>query len=220
MHNKYIQRLHMFHKNVRNFILLFFLSSAAICASEINKKFKEIRMPDLQELADLIQKKGIICMYPINAALPKSQRINLLVNVPHGMRALQNPQGTFVEFIPVTDKDEYKWSQIITLHTLIGQQIPAEKVIQSIKNGIQKDAQSVTVLVSSNQLRSTHSEATIALSYVHNSRRQVMFARYYSGPFDCSGFQYTAVVGANESEATVLKKLKDFAEKNTSLLNF
>ena len=163
-------------------------------------------------------------LLPINTTLTPGKRVNLSVEVPRGFRALPQPENAMInEFIPVTDKDVYAWSQIIVTQVFVGRGISAQYLVGSMKERIiQKPDTNVKVLFESAHDYNTYTTASMIISYTNpdQNRREVMLARYYSGPYDCSGFHYTISLSGNKSEADAVEKLKEFAEKRTSLLKF
>ncbi|MCL4361779.1 hypothetical protein M1446_05490 [Candidatus Dependentiae bacterium] len=93
-------------------------------------------------------------------------------------------------------------------------------MIQSLKQGIWNKAKNVKVFEGTNQDLIPHDIVTLAIAYDNNGRREVLFAKYLSGPYDCSGFQYTIVLKDKLTEEEALKQLKEFAGKQTSVIKF
>lgn len=163
-------------------------------------------------------------LLPINGMSSAGKRINLAVEIPRGFRSLPQPAGaTIQEFIPVTDKDAYAWSHIITTQVLVGRAMDAAYLIHSLKEHITHMADTkAKVLFEKIDTYSTYTRAQLIISYTNaaQNRREVMLACYYSGPKDCSGFQYAIAAPAHKSEADIMERLKDFADKKTSLVKY
>lgn len=163
--------------------------------------------------------KSFVQLLPINVAKKDGERINLCVEIPEKFRALQDITAPFVEFIPEHD-DEYLWSTIITTQTIPGRRLNAITFIKNIKDPIMQAGKNVEIIEDSQEKADHYNTATLIMSYTHNKRRELMFARYFSGPFDCSGFQYTVHRASEKSEEQVLKEIYDFVQNNTSLIKF
>lgn len=163
-------------------------------------------------------------LLPINGSAPQGKCLNLSVEIPKGFRALSSQvNSTINEFIPQTDKDVYAWSQIITTQVIIGRGISAQYLVSSLKERIaQIPGTQVQVVHESKREYTTYATATVIMAYtnVMQNRREIMLARYYSGPYDCSGFQYTIALSSHVVETDAIRQLKEFADKKSSLVNF
>ncbi len=165
-----------------------------------------------------------LLLLPINDTLTHGKCINLSLEVPRGFRSLPQPENaTMYEFIPETDKDANVWSQIIVPQAFVGRGITAQYQTKLVKAGLmQRSDTNGKVLFESAHDCGTYTTATLIISYTNplQNRREVTLARYYSGPYDCSGFQYTIALSAQRSEEDAVEKLKEFANKKTSLVKF
>lgn len=165
--------------------------------------------------------ESITKLMPINATLKEGERINLVVTVPKGYKCLQeNLMDTFLEFIPQTDTDSYKWSEIITTVMYLGKCLKAEQIIDSLKNFIIKDDPSAKILDEATENKDVYKSGSVTIMYTSNNRKEVMFAKYFAGPYDCSGFQYSIALEDKKPLAYALKRIKDFIEKNTFISKF
>lgn len=159
-------------------------------------------------------------LLPVNNVVSAGKRINLSVEIPRGFRSLPQPENaTIHEFIPITDKNVYAWSQIITTQAFIGRAIDAYHLLQMNKERMLQ-APDAKVIAESAHDYGTYATAMMIISYVNpkQNRQEIALISYYSGPYDCSGFQYTIAMIDNKSEASVVKQLKDFADKRITLI--
>lgn len=53
-----------------------------------------------------------------------------------------------------------------------------------------------------------------------NGRKEIVFGIYYSGPYDCSGFQYAIALNAAMTEKMAQQKILNFIENNVSIITF
>lgn len=160
-------------------------------------------------------------LLPINSLVP-GKCTNLSVEIPRGFRALAQPENaTIHEFIPVTDKNEQAWSRIITTQAFIGRGITASYLVEMGGKRLMQEPDAKIIYESAHDCGS-YTTATMIISYLNTKldRQEIAFLRYYSGPYDCSGFQYTIAVTAHKTEESVVQELKDFADKRTSLIKF
>lgn len=173
---------------------------------------------DVSDTKVLKNQKSFSVLLPINAALKKGTRLNLAVEIPHNFKPIQDPRETFVEFIPDTEH-ENDWSQIITTQTLIGKQIDCADFLNKIKQSIISGVNEFEIIENSMQSYDSYKCATLTMAYRYR-RREIMFARYFSGPFDCSGVQYSIVINDQTSEEEALKRIYDYIDAHTLIVPF
>lgn len=160
---------------------------------------------------------------PVNATLPLEKRIHLSVTIPKGFKSLQPvkdvPNRTFNEFALTTSSNPYAWDEIITTQTMIDKRVSAKAFVKSLSADITSAEPSTRIISKSDINKKGYQESTIIMSYTHMGRKEVMFARYLSGPYDCSGFQYTIALSDKMSEAAAIEKIKSFVNSSTSITN-
>lgn len=159
-------------------------------------------------------------LLPINVALPEKKRINLAIGIPSGYRKIQdiqNDNAVLYDFIPETD-DPSNWTEIITAQCYINSGFTAKSYINIVKNRIMENAHDIKIHNDIGQESKNYMTRVFCASYTHNNRREIIFARYYSGPYDCSGFQYT--INMTTTESSALEKIKKFESDHVSVFNF
>ena len=161
-------------------------------------------------------------LYPINATRPDGERLSLSIILPRDFRSIpQPPISPLNEFIPKSDTDVNNWSEIITPVTHVGKRVSAPSLINLIKQGILKDGGKV--IEDQIQHYNDYSTATLIMVYTdenHKNRREVAYAKFFSGPFDCAGLNYAIALSKDVTEADAIKKIKQYVEANTALIKF
>jgi len=54
--------------------------------------------------------------------------------------------------------------------------------------------------------------------YAYQGKKEVIFAKYYSGPYDCAGFQYTIRLSSTMSDEEALQKINDFVKNCVAII--
>ena len=86
-----------------------------------------------------------------------------------------------------------------------------------IKKGVKAGGSKVSILEEKEEKNADYKSSTFAMSYNLRGRREVIFGKYFSGPYDCSGFQYTIALSDSLTESEALEEIKQFVEKNTGI---
>lgn len=158
---------------------------------------------------------------PINATLPEKERIHLAIDIPHGYKCLQdNLNNAMLEFVPATDLDAYTWSEIITTMVYGGKRIQAKQFVTSIKNYVLQIDPTAKVLEEIFAEETGYTSAQLKIKYKFNNRIEIMHAHYFSGPYDCSGFQYSIALSNKMNESAIIKKINTFVKNNTHKVIF
>jgi hypothetical protein len=158
---------------------------------------------------------AITFLPPINATV--EPKLHLSINIPREFHTFQDLDPShIIEFVPKTETYD-NWTKIITVQTLRGKKIPSSEVIKQLKNGILPQVSGSTIIEDSTEQHKNHSSAKLIMSYTHGKRSEILLAHYFSGPLDCSGYQYTIVLSSKMTEADALKLFHEFEEKNISL---
>lgn len=157
----------------------------------------------------------ISLLLPVNVATSK---VNLSVDIPPGYKKLKNSNSGLIEFIPKDDKDEYEWSEIITILPLIGQQISAKPYHKLIVEEFKKGAKDVKVLEDTYKLNDIdqYEEAFLTIAYNSGKRNEIVRMYTACGPYDCINTQYS-LPAKDENKDT--EKLMFFFNTYVKLIN-
>jgi len=162
-------------------------------------------------------------LLPINAALPAGKRANLLVEVPQGFKCLQsNLMSPVLEFIPKDENDLFKWSETISTQIFLGRRSQSKVIIDLIKNKFFQKTKNVQVLEISSEDHGTYNEASMLISYtsIENGRSELLFVKYYSGPYDASGLQYSIALNDVMTQDKAIEKIREFLADKVKVINF
>ena len=158
-------------------------------------------------------------LLPVNATLPQGERVNVAIQRPQAFKCLQgDPTSSMpstLEFIPETDTDPYKWSEIITINCFPGKGIQSKYITQFMKQNIKGK-----VLEENSKNFKAYSTSSIAISYTANDRRELLYAKYFSGPNDCAGFQCSIALTDQMTESQALDKIKEFEKTQVAVFEF
>lgn len=147
-------------------------------------------------------------------------KTSLRVKIPDDFRPLQTlDQGYknhIFEYVPKSD-DENKWTQIITLNLFVGIKKSASDFTSIMKSEFKKAPQA-KLLEESTTEQDDYMMSSLGFSYEDKARREVVYMRYYSGPNDLSGIQYAKPLKENESPEALLKELKSFVDKISTVI--
>lgn len=181
----------------------------------------------VSKLKDISQNTKMILLFPVNClkenALTKS-RLNLSISIPEDFCSVvpfeDAMRADMSEFIPKTDKSVDEWSEMITAQKFVGRSISASQIVNHIKRGISQNANSYHLLDSIDKENSGYLESSFAMTYTYNGRKEIVLGIYYSGPYDCSGFQYAIVLNAAMTEKMAQQKILNFIKNNISIITF
>lgn len=166
---------------------------------------------------EIPENNGITFLLPLDWST--EEHSDLSVKIPKGYKSLQ-PNSTWddaelIEFIPMNDGVS-TWSEIITIHRLIGKKISAKKVTDLF-------LQRISQIVKSNVLfnESSNDEyqtCYFMIKYTQNGKKEIMGAKYLSGPYDCEGVQYTIRLKPKQTEQEAIAKIEKFFDQNLIVL--
>lgn len=162
---------------------------------------------------------GYSLSLPVNACRKDGEKIHLIIEILNTFKPLNNPQNPITQFIPKSETPQ-NWSQNITTSTCIGKKESAESAIINLKKLFLTNDTSATVIREEYKKENGFSLASLIITCTLNNRREVLFAKYYSGPFDCSGFIYSVVLNDEINLDNALKKINDFESNRTKIINF
>lgn len=162
-------------------------------------------------------------LLPIHRNSYEGKGLNLVIEIPKSFCCIQeNIASPMLEFVPKSEKRSNKWSELITTTVIVGKYITATDLLFAIRDGILQDKSlsAQKIVEESLEQKSEYTTITLVMTYTNKNRKELVFARYFSGPADCAGFQYTMTLSDKISQVEALKKIKEFASKNTALSSF
>ena len=160
--------------------------------------------------------KRITLLLPVNHVLPAENRVTLAVTVPAHYKSLNNLRSAKVEFIPQSDSNPHKWSEIITTHLLVGSKIAAGDFLKNLREVIIKH--DGVVLDSTGKEDPHYNLKKIAMVYHDKDRRELLYAQYASGPYDCVGVQYAIALTDQIDIVAALAKAEEFMKNHVQLI--
>lgn len=157
---------------------------------------------------------------PISWSSPT--QCNLAITIPTGFRSLQPlakwKESTIIEFIPEGESDS-SWSEIITVNKIIGQRISATQITNHLEKTLPTKSFNFEVIASSAVKEPSYLRSNLDVSYDNEGKHEVLSCRYYSGPYDCAGVQYTMRPKPGQSDAETLEKIAAFFEANLQTID-
>ena len=109
-------------------------------------------------------------------------------------------------------------SQIITINKYIGQGLSAEHLVRNLKSGMLSKVENGKVWKDALTKETSYIFANLGIAYDLNGKHEVFGARYYSGPYDTVGVQYTIRPKKGQSDAEVTKKIESFFDANAQVI--
>lgn len=197
-----------------SFLKKAFLPIALLCFS--GASYAAAGMPDLT--SPEFMNHSVILIMPINAL--HAEKISLLVKIPTYFKALASTNPRMDEFILKNDTNPSMWSKIITAQRYIGCRVGAKMLLDGILQGIQSvDPRCITIATSLEResLFETYTLAVVYRDPIKN-RLELLYAKYFSGPHDCSGIQYSVALTDGVRFLDTLMEIKQFVDENVSVL--
>jgi len=170
---------------------------------------------------DLDNVVGIDMRLPINFLV--KPEIALSVKIPEDFRSFLPAEKMVIssmnEFFPKKDKNIDNWSEIITTQLLKGKQFTSKQFVDLLKKRFLSNNNNIDVKIISEQDNTLkkYSTSEFTMAYTYQGKREIIFTKYYSGPHDCSGFQYTIRLINGLSEDEALRKINAFVKDQVKL---
>lgn len=220
----------IYYIRVVHFSSLYYFSSFA-GDSNILKAPEPVKTVKTEDFSQ--HEKQIV--FPINWSSDRrltKTRLGLSVSIPDGFCSIEPFEEAMktssIEFIlnidpktdPKTDMNLYKWSEYVAIEKIVGQSVLASEVVNKIVNDIENDNPSAWIFSRHDADRIGCSESSFALMYRHDTLLVVIFAVYYSGPYDSSGVQYAFVVDNTTTLEIIVKKIEDFVKNNVHVVEY
>lgn len=173
-----------------------------------------ILIPVLSVAQVVPQGYSVICNLPVNVALPVRERVCLVVQAPKGYKCLQEDlKPEFLEFIPEKDLNPYQWSEIITSQCYIGKGLVANQLLLLIASSLLEKTNVHKIIGPSLENFNTYRASSMTIFYTSHGRKELVYLQYFSGPYDCSGFQYAIELTDEMTEEVALAKIQKFKEE-------
>jgi hypothetical protein len=188
------------------FVLCFLLifSPVGFCAQEKNISDYLTKHKDLQ----------FTFLFPVI-----EEQVKLKVTIPKHFKALEgDPNAVLLEFIPNTDKDPYKWTEIITLNKILGTGISANEYITRLNDSFLKTTKTAKILETDKHDYQGYQDASSIVQYQSNGRDEVVIFYSVSGPLDLANLQYALPLSSAEQLNETVQKLKDFIKTNVEIV--
>lgn len=154
---------------------------------------------------------------PVTFILPitttSSFRIYFSITIPEGFTRINDKiHPVMNEFIPKTDTDPFAWSEIITTELLRGSFFEATKETEAIIKVIRSNDPTAKIVDRASTKYGDYTESSVLISYINGKRREVVYAHHFSGPCDCSGFQYAISLQGTMTLEQAQKKIEAFVK--------
>lgn len=144
-------------------------------------------------------------LIPINHMF--KAKTTLSAKIPTKYKPITSFGAKLMEFIPFSEI-ESNWSEIITLDIQMGARRSAAETLKLYQSTMSAQTVSFKLLEENASTSVDYSMASFGAVYIDKGRTEVIFLRYFSGPADLCGIQYTKVLEAGDSPEKVLEKLK------------
>lgn len=201
------------------FIKIILISIALIVTvlflSAATKQSNKTQEPDYSNFLNENSNLQFTFLFPIN-----DDKIQLKVVIPKDFKPLQgDPNSEILEFIPKTDKDPYKWTEIITLNKILGTGITAPDYIESLDNMFVKSGvKDAKILETEKHSFDGYQDASSIIKYNANGRDEVVIFYSVSGRYDIANIQYALPLASQNDLDKTVQKLKDFIKNNTDVI--
>ncbi len=160
---------------------------------------------------------------PIRTDLSAGNQIFLLVNIPDRFRSLSKDPARVPQFIPA-DENQANCSEHITGQTFLGSTFDADDLMGKFQTALKSYATSKILKESDERFGGFYTRYRVSSciitykTYKNPEQEEAILLKYYSGPADCSTFQYAIAVKPNMTEDSIIKKLEDFERNHTQIV--
>lgn len=150
-------------------------------------------------------------LLPIDWSSPAHR--DLQVSIPKEYQSIQPSSSwetaALIEFIPKNENSNH-WSEIISISKIIGKGISALQFTSLLQQRIASSAAKAEILFE----EKSKDTSTFIIKYIDQNQEEVMGAKYFSGPYDCVGVQYTIRLKQGQSQSNAVAKIKTFFQTN------
>lgn len=182
------------------------------------KEQKEQKVQKEQDVSNFLKENSELqftFLFPII-----EDKIQLKVTVPKNFKALEgDPNAELLEFIPKTDEDPDKWSEILTLNKILGIGVTAPYYIENLgKLYLKPDAINTKIIETNKHNFDKYQDASSIIKYQGNGRDEVVILYSVSGPLDIANVQYALPLPSPEALDETIRKLKEFIKNNVEVI--
>jgi hypothetical protein len=190
--------VNLFFKNLL-FSLVFFLFTTS--CSQKTSDFVSLSSNPLDEKMDLSDYEG----YRLSLSLPidenSNPRIYFVFESPEGfhtpiayIEAFLSGRSTILEYIPKGETLD-RWSEIITVNLLKGRGIQAKLFTDALIESMAPKTKDYRVFQLEVIKEGSVETSEVAIMYkLPNKTVEIAYMKYHSGPYDCSGIQYSVKI--------------------------
>ncbi|MBX3487411.1 MAG: hypothetical protein KF798_05880 [Candidatus Paracaedibacteraceae bacterium] len=172
------------------------------------------------------QKADVVSIQPVNHMT--TPKISLSITIPgtytrisvhtgEPIDILSNEKDTSIcEFIPQGEMAASR-SEIITTQLIVGKSLTAKNMVDGLRKNLSLYCNGEVLSQSVTELKS-YQTSELAMVHMYNCKREVVYVRYFSGPYDCTGIQFAKVIKNDENPADVAKELKTSVDRICSVI--
>lgn len=196
--------------------LIILCLSVSFCMHAFAAQSKEKEKKEEQDVSNFLkQDLQFTFLFPVI-----EDKVQLKVTVPKNFKGLEgDPNAELLEFIPKTDQDPYKWSEILTLNKILGTGITAPEYIKKLDElFLKSDGRDAKVIETDKHSFGDYQDASSIIKYQSNGRDEVVMFYSVSGPMDIANVQYALPLSSPDALEETVQKIKDFIKSNVEIV--
>ncbi len=135
------------------------------------------------------------CNLPVNTI--SSPKVHIAFTVPKGFYMVEDRYKEFIsgesnilEFAPENTTAD-NWSKIFTVISIVGKSISSEDLINFYSKKYANPEFETFHVISDTKKYDNYSISTALIQYALEGQNEIIYTKYFSGPSDISGVQYT-----------------------------
>jgi hypothetical protein len=148
-------------------------------------------------------------------------QIQLKITIPKTFKALEsNPNARLLEFIPKTDQDPYKWSEIISITKILGKGVTSSDYIETLDQlFMESGIENAKIIEKNKQSFDHYQSASSIVQYRSKERDEVVIFYSVSGPLDIANVQYALPLSSPDKLNKTVQKLKEFIKTHVEVIH-
>ena|ERR1700679_1037637 len=180
---------------------------------KLNSYFSSVLIVVVGILSISMMRADYIMDLPIDVLLLHKKRAHLMVQIPSEFKKIDDTTVSTIHFV---DGSENSWSKMVITQTAVG---IAENCMKEIKTAISAMDILAQVLTDTNDYKNPYTSRRLIAVYYnpHKQREEALLARYFSGQFGCSGFQYIVAIKEGVSREAALQELEWFETESAHI---